>query len=135
VKGLPFDDAAPLAGGAGVNASRDRQDRLRERKRLRAECRAVMCWYMARLRGEALAYIRSMRCYGTTDYPGAKNLLVADYKGPLKDFARTFTALRRSLVARGLVVGTDRKRPTHTGRMARVWIAAEYDGCWEGGAS
>ena len=135
----PNYDAAPLAGGAGVN------DRTFTRESTAlplvppahhnapagtSEVAAErIAGHAKTLRARVLAYIIGQGAHGVTDDEGEAALGIKP---------QTYTPRRGELVAQGLVVDSGRRRKTTSGRPAAVWIvpAASYTPAErEGGAA
>ncbi len=135
---FPIDDAAPLAGGAGVrrtdshpkstavpgaptppahhNAPAGTSDVAADR----------IAPHAPNLRLQILAFIRSRGPAGATDDEGERALGIR---------CQTYTPRRGELRELGLVIDSGRRRPTETGRSAAVWVAVEYARVDEGGAA
>jgi hypothetical protein len=70
------------------------------------------------LRGQVYRFIHKCRWYGATDH---------EVQDQLDMNPSTQRPRRIELVKRGLVKDSGRRRPTHTGRKAVVWIATGQD--------
>mgnify|MGYP000930291602 CR=1 FL=1 len=132
---LPFDDAAPPAGGAGVRGSihSTKSTRLPLTPPARHNAPAGTSDEAARriaggaaaLRERVFAYIVACGDDGATD---------AETQAALGMLTQTQTPRRGELVQLGLVVDSGRRRLTPQGRPAAVWVAASCaDGSGEGG--
>ena len=122
-----FDDAAPLAGGAGVNRPNTSPDSIRlpltppARHNAPAGTSGVaadrIAGYAAKQRADVLAVIVKAGAFGATD---------ADIEAATGIRAQSVSPRRGELRALGLVVDSGRRRPTPRGRPAAVWIAATF---------
>ena len=122
-----FDDAAPLAGGAGVNGPSDAHNITRlpltppARHNAPAGTSGVaadrIAGYAAKQRADVLAVIVKAGAFGATD---------ADIEAATGIRAQSVSPRRGELRALGLVVDSGRRRPTPRGRPAAVWVAATF---------
>lgn len=132
----PFDDAAPLAGGAGVNGPNTSPDLTRlslsppARHNAPAGTSGVAAQRIARpakdIRARVLAFIVSQGPHGATDDEG---------EAVLKIKPQTYTPRRGELVALGLVADSGKRRNTESGRPAAVWVSHEHAPKPEGGVA
>lgn len=123
----PFDDAAPLAGGAGVNGPSDAHKFTRlpltppARHNAPAGTSGVaadrIAGYAAKQRSDVLAVIVKAGAFGATD---------AEIESATGIRAQSVSPRRGELRALGLVVDSGRRRPTPRGRPAAVWVAATF---------
>lgn len=122
-----FDDAAPLAGGAGVNRPNTSPDPTRlpltppARHNAPAGTSDVaadrIAGHAKDLRARVLAFIVEQGPHGATDDEGEAALGIKP---------QTYTPRRGELVALRLVVDSGRRRPTASGRPAAVWVLSEF---------
>lgn len=123
--GPPRNDAAPLAGGAGVNIPSGTPELTRlplippacgNAPRGTSRVAAGRIAVPAKdLRARVLAYIVKQTLNGATDDEGEAALGIKP---------QTYTPRRGELVALGLVVDSGRRRNTTSGRPAAVWVAS-----------
>lgn len=120
-----FDDAAPLAGGAGASESNTSPDLTRlplippahhnaPAGTSDAAARSI-AGYAPKLRGRILAFIVARGAEGATDDEGEAALGI---------IPQTYTPRRGELRRLGLVSDSGVRRKTVTGRSAAVWVAA-----------
>lgn len=131
-----FDDAAPLAGGAGVNGPNTSPDPTRlplippARHNAPAGTSGVaadrIAGHAKALRARVLAFIVEQGPHGATDDEGEAVLGIKP---------QTYTPRRGELVALGLVVDSGRRRNTASGRPAAVWVTLNHALAPEGGAA
>mgnify|MGYP006301538543 CR=1 FL=1 len=133
----PRDDAAPLAGGAGVTKANEHPKPTAAPLRLKAPARrnapAGTSEKAARrieghagtIRGRVLAYLRACGPAGATDDEAEAALGIKP---------QTYTPRRGELVALEPVIDSGRRRPTASGRPAAVWVASEHAERPEAGA-
>lgn len=132
----PTNDAAPLAGGAGVNGPSDAHKFTQlpltppARHNAPAGTSGVAAGRIAGhakdLRARVLAFIVGQGPHGATDDEGGAVLGIKP---------RTYTPRRGELVALGLVVDSGRRRNTASGRPAAVWVTPNHAPKPEGGAA
>jgi hypothetical protein len=123
----PFDDAAPLAGGAGVNGPNDEQNltqlpvtppaRRNAPRGTSGVAAKRIAGYAAKQRAEVLAVIVKAGAYGATDaeieaVTGIRAQSVSPRRGELRTF--------------GAIVDSGGRRLTPRGRPAAVWVAAAF---------
>ncbi len=121
----PKNDAAPLAGGAGVNGPNTSPDVTRLPLTPPAHHNAPagtsgvaadrIVGYAKDLRARVLAFIVGQGPHGATDDEGEAVLGIKP---------QTYTPRRGELVKLGAVVDSGRRRKTGSGRPAAVWVAA-----------
>ena len=121
----PGNDAAPLAGGAGVNRPSTSPDPMRlplippaRRKSPAGTSDAAahrIAGHAAKQRADALAVIVGAGALGATD---------AEIETAIGIRAQSVSPRRGELRALGLVVDSGRRRPTPRGCLAAVWVAA-----------
>ena len=131
-----FDDAAPLAGGAGVNRPNTSPDSIRlpltppARHNAPAGTSRVaadrIAGHAKDLRARVLAFIVEQGPHGATDDEGETARRIK---------CQTYTPRRGELVALGLVVDSGRRRNTASGRPAAVWVTPNHAPKSEGGAA
>ena len=131
-----FDDAAQLAGGAGVNRPNTSPDSIRlpltppARHNAPAGTSRVaadrIAGHAKDLRARVLAFIVEQGPHGATDDEGETALRIK---------CQTYTPRRGELVALGLVVDSGRRRNTASGRPAAVWVTPNHAPKSEGGAA
>lgn len=133
----PNNDAAPLAGGAGVERAELSPDSIARLAALRPPARHTappgtsdlaarrIAAHAGSLRALVLLHITTCGEHGATDDEGEIALDIRP---------QTYTPRRRELVRLGLVVDSGKRRPTLTGRPAAVWVAAKYAPDRTGGA-
>lgn len=132
----PKNDAAPLAGGAGVNRSKSRPDSMFARLPLTPPVRrdapgtsrvaaGRIAGHAATLRAAVLAMLRERGDHGATDQ---------EIQDALNLPSNTQIPRRWELVNAGAVVASGRKRPTRSNCPATVWVLAECAPKPEGGA-
>ncbi len=126
---LPFKDAAPLAGRAGVNDSNSHPDRTSACAHMKppshhhapagtSSVAAARIGPQVRTQRERVrAFIASRGPEGATDDEGEAALAMRP---------QSYTPRRRELVKLGLVVDSGRRRATASGRPAAVWVAARH---------
>lgn len=131
----PRDDAAPLAGGAGVNGPNTPPDSTFARLPLMppahhnapagtSEVAARrIAGHTKDLCARVLAFIVEQGPHGATDDEGEAALGIK---------CQTYTPRRGELVALRLVVDSGRRRKTASNRPATVWVLSEFA---EGGAA
>lgn len=132
----PKNDAAPLAGGAGVNGPNDPQNLTQlpltppSHRHAPAGTSTVAAHRIAGhakdLRARVLAFIVEQGAHGATDDEGEAVLGIK---------CQTYTPRRGELVALGLVVDSGRRRKTASGRPAAVWVTPNHAPKREGGAA
>lgn len=123
----PRKDAAPLAGGAGVNDRNSHLDPTRlplippvwhdmppETSGVAAD---RIVGHAKDLRARVLAFIVEQGPHGATDDEGEAALSIKP---------QTYTPRRGELVALGLVVDSGRRRNTASGRPAAVWVTSNH---------
>lgn len=123
----PKKDAAPLAGGAGVQSrnSQDNHTRLPLNPPARHNAPAGTSSVAADrisdhatdLRARILIFIVEQGPHGATDDEGEAVLGIKP---------QTYTPRRGELVALGLVVDSGRRRKTASGRPAAVWVTPNH---------
>ena len=125
----PKNDAAPLAGGAGVEKANSHPKptaasvRMTPPARRNAprgtsdEAARRIAGHSGTVRERILTYLRDRGPEGVTDHEGEQTLGIRP---------QTYTPRRRELVQLGLVTDSGTRRPTDTGRPAAAWIAAEH---------
>lgn len=124
----PINDAAPLAGGAGVNGPNAGPDSTLARLPLTPPARAGapetsrlaadrIAGHARTLRARVLAFIMQQGAHGATDDEAEAVLGIKP---------QTYTPRRGELVALELVVDSGRRRPTSSGRSAVVWVARGF---------
>lgn len=123
----PQNDAAPLAGGAGVNGHSDAQNLMLApltppaRRNAPAGTSDVaarrIVGHAKDLRARVLAFIVGQGTHGATDDEGEAALGIK---------CQTYTPRRGELVALGLVVDSGRRRNTASGRPAAVWVTPNH---------
>lgn len=123
----PRNDAAPLAGGAGVNRPNTRPDSIVVRLPLTPPARRNapagtsrvaadrIAGHAAKQRADVLAVIVKAGSFGATD---------AEIESATGIRAQSVSPRRGELRALGLVADSGRRRPTPRGRPAAVWVAA-----------
>ena len=131
-----FDDAAPLAGGAGVNGPSDAHKFTRLPLTPPARHNAPpgtsgvaadrIAGYAAKQRADVLAVIVKAGAFGATD---------ADIEAATGIRAQSVSPRRGELRALGLVVDSGRRRPTPRGRPAAVWVTPNHAPKSAGGAA
>lgn len=125
---LPWNDAAPLAGGAGVSTMNSHPKSiaavpLRPPARRNApagtssESARRIAGIAPRDRERILDYIASRGPDGATDDEGETALAIR---------CQTYTPRRGELARLGLILDSGRRRPTASGRPAAVWIVPEH---------
>ncbi len=122
-----FDEAAPLAGGAGVNGPSYAHKFTRlpltppARHNAPAGTSGVAAGRIAGhakdLRARVLAFIVEQGPHGATDDEGEAVLGIKP---------QTYTPRRGELVALRLVVDSGRRRNTASGRPAAVWVTPNH---------
>ena len=124
-----FDDAAPLAGGAGVNGPNTTPDSTLARLPLTPPARHNapagtsgvaadrIAGHAKDLRARVLAFIVEQGPHGAIDDEGEAVLGIKP---------QTYTPRRGELVALGLVVDSGRRRNTASGRPAAVWVTPNH---------
>ena len=134
----PRNDAAPLAGGAGVNGPNTSPDSTSARLPLTPPARHNappgtsgvaadrIAGHAKDLRARVLAFIVGQGPHGATDDEGEAVLGIKP---------QTYTPRRGELVALGLVVDSGRRRNTASGRPAAVWVTPNHASKPEGGAA
>jgi hypothetical protein len=123
----PRNDAAPLAGGAGVNCPSDAHNFTRlpltppAHHNAPAGTSGVAADRIARhakdLRARVLAFIVEQGPHGATDDEGEAVLGIKP---------QTYTPRRGELVRLRLVVDSGRRRNTASGRPAAVWVTPNH---------
>lgn len=125
----PAKDAAPLAGGAGVNSPNTSSDSTVARLPSIPPARrnapvgtsdvaaGRIAEYANILRTRVFAFIVQQGPHGATDDEGEAALGIKP---------QTYTPRRGELVALGLVVDSGRRRDTASGRPAAVWVTPEH---------
>lgn len=125
----PRNDAAPLAGGAGVNGPNTSLDSTLARLPLTPPARHNapagtsgvaadrIAGHAKDLRARVLAFIVEQGPHGATDDEGETALGIK---------CQTYTPRRGELVALGLVVDSGRRRNTASGRPAAVWVTPNH---------
>jgi hypothetical protein len=123
-----FDDAAPLAGGAGVNGPSAANHLTRlplippAAHNAPAGTSGVaadrIAGHAAKQRADVLAVIVKAGTFGATD---------AEVEIATGIRAQSVSPRRGELVKLRLVVDSGRRRPTPRGRPAAVWVAATFD--------
>lgn len=124
----PRNDAAPLAGGAGVTGPRTSiHDSTRlpltppAHRNAPAGTSGVaadrIAGYAAKQRADVLAVIVKSGAFGATD---------ADIETATGIRAQSVSPRRGELRALGLVVDSGRRRPTPRGRPAAVWVTPNH---------
>ena len=132
----PEHDAAPLAGGAGVN------DPKSCRKSIPRTLIHPTHWnapyqsprvpkHPLRRRGndflaKVMAFLVHRGAHGATDHEGSAELRIS---------VRHYTRLRDKLAALGLVVDSGRCRKTESGHAATVWVMSNHAPRLEEGAA
>jgi len=123
------DDAAPLAGGAGVNSPNTSSDSTVARLPLIPPARHNapagtsgvaadrIAGHANILRARVFAFIVQQGPHGATDDEGEAALGIKP---------QTYTPRRGELVALGLVVDSGRRRSTASGRPAAVWMTPNH---------
>ena len=124
----PKNDAAPLAGGAGVNGPNTSPDSTLARLPLMPPVRndtpetsrvaaGRIAGHAKDLRARVLAFIVRQGPRGATDDDGEPVLGIR---------CSTYTPRRNELVELGLVVDSGRRRNTASGRPAAVWVTPNH---------
>ncbi len=123
----PRNDAAPLAGGAGVNGPDDAHTLTQlpltppSHRHAPAGTSTVAAHRIAGhangLRARVLAFILEQGSHGATDDEGEAVLGIKP---------QTYTPRRGELVALGLVVDSGRRRKTASGRPAAAWVTPNH---------
>jgi hypothetical protein len=133
-----FNDAAPLAGGAGVNGSNNTSpDSTFARLPLMPPVRhnapetsrvaaSRIAGHAGTLRAAVLSMLRERGEHGATDQ---------ELQDALRLPSNTQIPRRWELVNAGAVVASGRKRKTHSNCPATVWVASEFAPKPEGGAA
>lgn len=134
---LLFDDAAPLAGGAGVNRPNTSPDSLVARLPLMPPVRndapetsrvaaGRIAGHAGTLRAAVLSMLRERGEHGATDQ---------EIQTALELSSDTEVPRRWELVKAGAVVASGRKRKTRSNCPATVWVLSEFAPKREGGAA
>lgn len=125
----PRNDAAPLAGGAGVNGPNTSPDSTFAKLPLTppthhnapAGTSSIaadrIAGYTKDLRARVLAFIMAQGAHGATDDEGEAVLGIKP---------QTYTPRRGELVKERLVVDSGRRRNTASGRPAAVWVTPSH---------
>lgn len=125
----PFNDAAPPAGGAGVNGPDTSPDSTLARLPLTPPARHNapagtsgvaadrIAGYAAKQRADVLAVIVKAGLFGATD---------AEIESATGIRAQSVSPRRGELRALGLVVDSGRRRLTPRGRPAAVWVTPNH---------
>ena len=131
-----FDDAAPLAGGAGVNRPNTSPDSIRlpltppARHNAPAGTSGVaadrIAGYAAKQRADVLAVIVKAGAFGATD---------AEIESATGIRAQSVSPRRGELRALGLIVDSGKRRNTPRGRPAAVWMTPNHAPKPEGGGA
>lgn len=122
----PGDDAAPLAGGAGVSGTNSSLDCTFPKSALRSKARPNLpiashiladrrTGQRATQRALVLAVIAEAGVFGATD---------AEIEAATGLRAQSVSPRRGELRAQGLIVNSERRRPTPRRRPAAVWVVA-----------
>jgi hypothetical protein len=125
---LPFNDAAPLAGGAGVNGRNTSPDSSLARLPLMPPVRndapetsrvaaGRIAGHAGTLRAAVLALLRERGEHGATDQ---------EIQDALQLPSNTEIPRRWELVNAGAVVASGRKRKTRSNCPATVWVLSEF---------
>jgi hypothetical protein len=128
MNGPPWNDAAPLAGGAGVKEENGQPEHTAACVPMRPPARRNappgtsdaaaerIMPHAPDARGRILAFIASRGPDGATDDEGETALGIR---------CQSYTPRRGELARLGLVVDSGRRRPTGSGCPAAVWIVPE----------
>lgn len=132
-----FDDAAPLAGGAGVNGPNTPPDSTFARLPLMPPVRndapetsrvaaGRIAGHAGTLRAAVLSMLRERGEHGATDQ---------EIQDALQLPSNTEIPRRWELVNAGAVVASGQKRKTRSNCPATVWVLSEFASKPEGGAA
>lgn len=128
---FPENDAAPLAGGAGVNRSGTHNDDSHARNVLSPtvvqNSRATS--YQASDRIAKRAPSQRVRVHTFSRKYGRRGATDDEGEAELRTKTQSYTPRRRELVRLGLMKGSERRRSSASGSRTVVWIAANY---WHG---
>ncbi|MDX2147333.1 MAG: hypothetical protein SFZ23_07400 [Planctomycetota bacterium] len=123
----PGKDAAPLAGGEGVNGPSNTHNFTRLPLPPPAHHNAPagtsgvaavrIAGHAAKQRADVLAVVVKAGAFGASD---------AEIESATGIRAQSVSPRRGALVALGLAVDSGRRRPTPRGRPAAVWVAATF---------
>lgn len=134
----PGDDAAPLAGGAGVEGIKLSPDSIARLASLMPPARrnapkgtshvaaSRIAGHTGSLRSLILLHLTTCGEHGATDDEGEVALDIRP---------QTYTPRRGELVRLGLVVDSGRRRLTLTRRPAAVWVTPDHAPKTEGGTA